>query len=574
MSLLPERVLILAPNVRDAQLTKQSLEGRGLACEICPDLRSFLRTMEEDAGVGLLAEESLNPEGLASCIRLLAAQPAWSDFPLILIAEGSQSPVLSSRRYNLLQKLGNLTILERPFHSETLITAVMSGLRTRRRQYEARSHLIELQQREDTITELNKNLNSKVIERTQELTNSQDALVQAQKLEAIGRLAGGVAHDFNNLITGILGIVEDVSNDLGPKDPHHEDLVSVLDAANRAARLTRQLLAFGRRQVVNPTVVMINSVIQNMRRLFSGALPANVRVSFRLEPRLGKVLVDKSQLEQVLLNLVLNARDAMLQGGKIKITSANVTLDKDDSRALSDVNPGPYVSICVSDTGSGIDAETMKHLFEPFYTTKKVGSGAGTGTGMGLATAYGLIKQHRGDIGVASAPGRGTTFQIYLPRLTGTFKAPLRRPSKPRTAVGGDETILVTEDEDIVRKISVRALEKRGYHVIQARDAQEALKLSKAHSGPIDLLLTDVVMPGMTGQELAAEVKLTRPGTRILYMSGYSREMITRQGVMESGTAFIEKAFSAEKLCHSVRDILDQSVKTSRKHPVKTLTLK
>ena len=567
MPLLDERVLILAPNARDAELTQQTLEGRGLTCVICPDLKNFLSLLEEGAGLGLLAEESLNDDGLVSCIHLLTQQPRWSDFPLILIAAASLSPDLSAKRYNRLQSLGNLTILERPFHSETLITSVLSGLRDRRRQYEARSHLTESQQREATITGLNENLEAKVLERTQELTRSQDALVQAQKLEAIGRLAGGVAHDFNNLITGIIGIIEDVSRDLGPGDPHHEDLEDAMAAANRAAELTRQLLAFGRRQVARPTVVMINSVIHDMNKLFSRALPENVRLSSHFEARLGKVLIDKSQLEQVLLNLVLNARDAMPHGGKIKITSANVTLGKDDSHALCDISPGQYVLVNVSDTGTGINAETMKHLFEPFFTTKKrhtdtdKRAGKGTGTGMGLATAYGLIKQHGGDICVKSAPGKGATFHVYLPRFTGPLKVPRPHATTPHTATGGAETILVTEDEDIVRKISVRALEKRGYRVIQAHDAREALKLSKAHIGAIDLLLTDVVMPGMNGQELATAVKRARPGIRILYMSGYSREMVARHGVMESGAGFIEKAFTAEKLCHTVRELLDHSEK-------------
>jgi two-component system, cell cycle sensor histidine kinase and response regulator CckA len=299
--------------------------------------------------------------------------------------------------------------------------------------------------------------------------------------------------------------------------------------------------------------------------LFSGTLPENVRVNFSLAPRLGRVLVDKSQLEQVLLNLVLNARDAMPKGGKIKIVSANVALRKDEARALSDISPGRFVVVSVSDTGSGIDAETRKHLFEPFYMTKKPRTSTGTGTGMGLAMAYGLIKQNGGDLCAKSAPGQGTTFQIYLPRFTGTHKAERRPASKPHPAEGGAETILVTEDEDIVRTISVRALEKRGYRVIQAHDAREALKLSKSHPGPIDLLLTDVVMPGMNGQELVAALKLTRPDARILYMSGYSREMVARHGVMESGAGFIEKAFSAEKLCRTVRAILDQPGTTSKR---------
>jgi len=556
MPSLDERVLILAPNTRDAELTQQTLAGRGLSCVICPDLKDFLLLMEEGAGLGLLAEESITLGGLVNCFHLLEKQPRWSDFPLVLIAAASHSPDLSAKRFNRLQQLGNLTILERPFHTETLITSVLSGLRDRKRQYEARSHQAETQQRENTITELNKNLESKVLERTQELTRSQDALVQAQKLEAIGRLAGGVAHDFNNLITGILGIVEDVSNDLGPKDPHREDLANVMTAANKASQLTRQLLAFGRRQVARPTVVMINCVIHDMNKLFSRVLPENVRVNSHFDSRLGKVMADKSQLEQVLLNLVLNAKDAMPRGGKIKITSANVTLEKGDTRALCDISPGRYVTVCVSDTGSGIDAETMKHLFEPFYTTKKTN----TGTGMGLATAYGIIKQHGGDICVKSAPGKGTTFQFFLPRLAGTIKVSRLHPVKPHPKLGGAETILIAEDEEIVRKISVRALEKKGYRVIQSHDAKEALKLSKAHSGRIDLLLTDVVMPGMNGQELAAALKRTRPDTRILYMSGYSREMVARHGVMESGSGFIEKAFSAEKLCSSVREILDQSL--------------
>jgi len=400
-------------------------------------------------------------------------------------------------------------------------------------------------------------LEARVKERTAELAKSQNALLQSEKLEAVGRLAGGVAHDFNNLMTGILGMTQDVQKRLGPHNPHRDDLEEVIDAAKKAMTVTKQLLAFGRRQVIDPHIMNINNIIRDMNKLLQKLLGEDINLMTTLDPHLGNVNIDQSSMEQVILNLGLNARDSMPKGGTITVQTANREITQDDpAQQIIKMAPGPYVAVTVSDEGLGISPETRAHIFEPFFTTKAEGKG----TGLGLATVYGIVKQSGGGISLTSQLGKGTSFTIYLPRLKTNAKNKRPAPTSQESS-GGSETILVAEDEGIVRKMLVRALREKGYTVLHASTGKEAVKISNRYADSIHLLLTDVIMPGMNGRDLAESMVQKRPGLTTLYMSGYDREIIAQRGVLEPGTAFIEKSFSAEGLCQKVREVLDAARK-------------
>lgn len=386
------------------------------------------------------------------------------------------------------------------------------------------------------------------------LQESQEQLRQAQKLEAVGRLAGGIAHDFNNLLT-IIGGYSDLllkSSTLGDND--REQLNEIDEAAQRAGSLVRQLLAFSRKQVLHPEVLNPNSLVTGIGRMLQRLIGEDIEIVARLDHEVGKINADAGQIEQVLINLVVNARDAMPRGGQITITTQNVDLDQSYSDMHIAVTPGPYVMLAVSDTGTGMDAETQQHIFEPFFTTKEMGKG----TGLGLSTIYGIVKQSGGNICVYSEIGKGTTFKIYLPRVEAEVST--RREPHPREPnVAATETILLVEDEVRIRKLAANILTARGYYVLTAKNGAEAIDISSNHPGRIDLLLTDVVMPGMGGRDVADSIKLVRPQMRVLYMSGYTDDAILHHGVLERRTTFIEKPFTAHKLAKKVREVLAES---------------
>jgi two-component system cell cycle sensor histidine kinase/response regulator CckA len=376
---------------------------------------------------------------------------------------------------------------------------------------------------------------------------------QAQKMEAIGRLAGGVAHDFNNLLTAIIGYSELLLDRLNPYDPRRSDVEEIKKAGDQAAALTRQLLAFSRKQVLQPQVLDLNATVSNMEKMLRRLIGEDIDLVTILAPDLGRVKADPGQVEQVLMNLAVNARDAMPQGGKLTIETMNAYLDENYARQHADVQPGPYVMLAVSDTGIGMDKETQSHLFEPFFTTKEVGKG----TGLGLATIYGIVKQSDGHIWVYSELGQGTTFKIYLPRVEEAVE-PGQRISIPVESLRGSETILLAEDADVVRDLARLALLQSGYTVLEARTGEEALLICERHEGPIHLLLTDVVMPGgMSGRQLAERLATLRPGMKVLYMSGYTDNAIAHHGVLEPGMAFLQKPFTPASLAHKVRETLD-----------------
>src|SRR2546421_3075940 len=374
---------------------------------------------------------------------------------------------------------------------------------------------------------------------------------QAQKMEAVGRLAGGIAHDFNNLLTAILGSADLLLDTLAPDAPEREDLEDIRKAAKRAADLTRQLLAFSRQQVLAPQVLDVNELVANMEKLLRRLIGEDVELRTALASGLGAVKADPGQLEQVIVNLAVNARDAMPQGGRLTIETGNVELDQAYAEQHFPAQPGPYVLLAVSDTGTGMDAATLSRIFEPFFTTKEKGKG----TGLGLATVYGVVKQSGGYIWVYSEPGQGTSFKVYLPRVA---EAP--EPARPDVAAAaplrGSETVLLVEDDEMVRNLTRRMLAGRGYTVLTASRGEDAMGVVERHAGSIDLLVTDVVMPGMSGRALAQRLLAMRPGLKVLYLSGYTDDAIVHHGMLEPGVAFLQKPFSADVLARKVREVL------------------
>ncbi|HEY7652365.1 MAG TPA: ATP-binding protein [Methylomirabilota bacterium] len=387
-----------------------------------------------------------------------------------------------------------------------------------------------------------------------ELAQTQGQLEQAQKMDAIGRLAGGVAHDFNNLLTVILGRTDILLHPLPPEDPTRRGIELIRRTAGRAADLTRQLLAFSRKQVLEAVVLDLNAVTADMKDMLGRLLGEDIALVTTPMPDLGRVKADRGQIEQVVMNLAVNARDAMPRGGHLIVETENVDLDAEYVRRHMGARPGPHVMLSVSDSGLGIPREILPHIFEPFFTTKE----QGRGTGLGLATVYGIVKQSGGYIEVDSEPDRGTTFRIYLPRVDAASPA-LERSSRPPAAAGGTETILLVEDEEGVRELARDILRASGYAVIEARNGPEALLLSERHQGPLDLLLTDVVMPRMSGRELAERLAPLRPSMSVLYMSGYTDDAIIRHGVLGADTAFLQKPFTPATLVQRVRETLDLS---------------
>jgi len=379
-------------------------------------------------------------------------------------------------------------------------------------------------------------------------------LRQAQKMEAVGRLAGGIAHDFNNILTAITGYADLLLEDLGATDPRRQDADEIHKAADRAAGLTRQLLAFSRQQVLQPTVLEVNKLVSDLEKMLRRLLGEDVELGTRLAPTTGRVKADPGQLEQVIMNLAVNARDAMPNGGKLTLETGNVDLDEAYAADHYPGRAGPFVLLAVSDTGIGMSEETQAHMFEPFFTTKEKGKG----TGLGLATVYGIIKQSGGFIWVYSEVGHGTTFKLYLPRVEELAERASQPAQAPARAARGTETVLVVEDEAPVRSVARQVLERHGYTVLEAPSAEAALDLATRYSGTIHLLLTDVVMPGLNGRELASRLATLRPDARVIFMSGYTDDAVTRHGVLEPGSTYVQKPFTPDAIARKVREVLDR----------------
>jgi two-component system cell cycle sensor histidine kinase/response regulator CckA len=392
------------------------------------------------------------------------------------------------------------------------------------------------------------------------LRRSEERVRQSQKMDAVGGLAAGVAHDFNNVLSVIIGHADLLLFELDAADASRESVEEIRSAAARAAELTRQLLAFSRQQILQPQKTEITRVVSGMAKMLRRLIREDVELSIVAPADIGTVLVDPGQMEQVVMNLVVNARDAMPRGGKLTIEIANVDLGEDPDLDPANVDQGAHVMLAVTDTGTGMDAATQSRIFEPFFTTKEPGSG----TGLGLATVFGIVQQSGGTITTTSEPGKGTTFRIYLPRITpdeALAAAPTNVRRRSKTSLRGDETLLLVEDDDAVRGTLRTILEKHGYHVLDAPNGREALLLCETVRGPIDLVLTDVVMPQMSGREFAARLEAVRPGLAVLYMSGYTDHSIVHHGVLEPGIAFLQKPVAPNVLVEKVRELLSQGAR-------------
>ena len=414
----------------------------------------------------------------------------------------------------------------------------------------------KLEGKMEQLEQVNQSLDKDITERKraeEEAKALQEQLRQSQKMEAIGSLAGGIAHDFNNLLTVIKGYSQLSLMELKEGDPLKPNIEEVQKAADRAAGLTRQLLAFSRRQVMEMRVLDPNTLLRDLDKMLRRIIGEDIELVTQLADDLGTIKADPGQVEQVIMNLAVNARDAMTKGGKLTIETANVELDKTYARNHVAVEPGPYVMLSVSDTGVGMTPEVRDRVFEPFFTTKEKGKG----TGLGLSTVYGIVKQSGGNIWVYSEPGKGTAFKIYLSRVD----EPLEEVGEKvvqKELTGRGETILVVEDEEEVRKLAVQILRRQGYTVLEASQGNEASHICEQHKGPIHLMVMDVVMPGMNGRELAKSLEPHHPEMKVLYMSGYTDDAIVHHGVLEKGLSFLQKPFTIDGLLRKVREVLDK----------------
>jgi two-component system cell cycle sensor histidine kinase/response regulator CckA len=382
----------------------------------------------------------------------------------------------------------------------------------------------------------------------------EDQFLQAQRMEAVGVLAGGVAHDFNNLLTVIKGYAELSMKDFAQNDPKRKDVEHIAKAARRAESLTSQLLAFSRKQILQPKILNLNDIIDETNKMLQRLIGEDIEIACITKPDLGFVNADPVQLQQIIMNLAVNARDAMPQGGRLTIETANVEFAEDYIRNQAEARAGSYVMLAISDDGVGMDAATQARIFDPFFTTK----GSRQGTGLGLSTVYGIIKQSNGSIFVYSEPGLGTTFKIYLPQVEGAT-APAAAETKSEEEFRGSETVLVVEDEKAVQALICRILRERGYNVFEAADGIEAQHIDRKYEGKIHLVLTDVILPGTNGKDIIAQLKSSRPEIKALYVSGYTDDTIFNHGILDSNAAFLQKPFTADGLARKVREVLEHN---------------
>jgi two-component system cell cycle sensor histidine kinase/response regulator CckA len=657
MNALERRVLVLAPTGRDSEIACSVLRHAGFEAHACPDLKCVTEELHFGAAVLMLAEEGLSAAGMPALNAMLAAQPPWSDIPVIVLTGSGELSDSRLRGLNAFGPAGNVTFLERPFRQLTLISALKMAQRARERQYQLRGTLSRLGESEERLRlaldsgkigawEWNIRLDrlmgsprlhdflglpdgtlqdglqsliarihpedagafrdaiawamegardcemelrivrpdgdirwlytrakvfrdrdnrpARVIgaamdisERKQaeeDLRKGKETLLQSQKMEAIGKLAGGIAHDFNNMLTAINGYSELLLGQLDDRDALNMGLGEILRSGKRAAALTHQLLAYSRQQVMAFQVVDLNAIVEGMHGMLQRLLNEDIRPSLRLRAGLPHIKADPGQLEQVVLNLALNARDAMPNGGFLDIETGWLRLDSVGSGRHGGAIPGEYVCLKVSDSGIGMTDAVKARIFEPFFTTKNLGKG----TGMGLSTVYGIVQQSGGYIDLETAPGRGTVFEVLFPAVREDAEAPpLAAPRVPGARRQG--TILVAEDEASVRIFLRQLLAQQGYTVLSAADGMAALDVAEAHRGEIHLLITDVVMPGMGGRELSERLTHLRPAMRTLFISGYTDDAILHHGVLDGETAFMNKPFPPASLLEKVHGLLSVS---------------
>ncbi len=546
-----ERAIILAPLGRDSSLALMMLNEAGYSGIIASDLGTLCEALEHGSGLLIIAAEALRGADLDPLLEHLHQQPAWSDLPIVLMTHHGGSEQNGSSRFSGL--LGNVTFLERPFHPVTLISLVSTALRGRRRQYEARDRLIDLSESELRLQRTLETLEQQVEERTAQLRHNEDALRQSQKMEAVGQLTGGIAHDFNNMLTGIIGSLELLRRRVsrGKLD----DLDSLIDlgvtSANRAAGLTHRLLAFSRRQSLDSKPVEINQLVTSMGELLQRSINESIALDMRLTGQLWTAEADPNQLESALLNLVINARDAMPNGGSLTVETTNRHLDSVFTAAYGTLKPGDYVELSVSDTGCGIPESVMGRVFDPFFTTKPIGQG----TGLGLSMIYGFARQSHGHVTIHSEVGKGTTVSLFLPRFIGEIVADVTADAALLPFANAGETVLIVEDDPAVRVLVSAVLKELGYGFVEAGDADTAMPIIESDQR-IDLLISDVGLPGMNGRQLAEIGRQIRPDLKVLFITGYAEHAAVRGGFLDPGMQLITKPFTFDLLTAKVREMI------------------
>ncbi|CAN7581330.1 response regulator [Pseudomonas brassicacearum] len=548
---LSERALILAPLGRDSQIALMILNEAGFAGLICRHLGHLCEELEKGAGLLVISSEALVGPDLEALFLHIEQQPAWSDLPIVLLTHHGGPEQNPAARIGT--QLGNVTFLERPFHPVTLISLVTTALRGRRRQYEARDRLIDLSNSELRLQTTLETLEQQVEERTAQLRHNEEALRQSQKMEAVGQLTGGIAHDFNNMLTGIIGSLELLRRRLARG--RTEDLDSLIDlgvtSANRAAGLTHRLLAFSRRQSLDSKAVQMNTLVLSMGELLQRSLNESIRLDMQLDEQLWIAEADPNQLESALLNLVLNARDAMPNGGNLVVKTCNQHLGADFTDAYTNLEPGDYVVLSVQDSGCGMPEAIIGRAFDPFFTTKPIGQG----TGLGLSMIYGFSKQSRGHVTIDSEVDKGTTVNLYLPRFRGEeiHEPQVTTPHAPYAQDG--ETVLIVEDDPAVRVLVSAVLSELGYAFVEAADANGAVPILQSGQR-IDLLISDVGLPGMNGRQLAEIGRQIRPDLPILFITGYAEHAAVRGGFLDPGMQMITKPFTFDLLTAKVREMI------------------
>ncbi|AZF05522.1 response regulator [Pseudomonas sp. R5-89-07] len=551
LSPVNERAIILAPLGRDSSLALMMLNEAGYHGVVAGSLTHLCEALHEGAGVLIIAAEALRGVDMEPLLEYLHQQPAWSDLPIVLMTHHGGSEQNGSSHLSGL--LGNVTFLERPFHPVTLISLVSTALRGRRRQYDARDRLIDLSASELRLQRTLETLEQQVEERTAQLRSNEEALRQSQKMEAVGQLTGGIAHDFNNMLTGIIGSLELLRRRVARG--RLDDLDSLIDlgvtSANRAAGLTHRLLAFSRRQSLDPKPVEINRLVVSMGELLQRSINESITLDMRLTDSLWTAEADPNQLESALLNLVINARDAMPGGGRLIVETSNRHLDTVFTAAYGTLIPGDYVELSVSDTGCGIPEHLLGRVFDPFFTTKPIGQG----TGLGLSMIYGFARQSRGHVTIHSIVDKGTTVSLFLPRFIGEMvAAEAVNPAQLPFANDG-ETVLIVEDDPAVRVLVSAVLTELGYAFVEAGDADTAVPIIESEQR-IDLMISDVGLPGMNGRQLAEIGRQIRPDLKVLFITGYAEHAAVRGGFLEPGMQLITKPFTFDLLTAKVREMV------------------
>ncbi|CAI8765492.1 two-component system, cell cycle sensor histidine kinase and response regulator CckA [Pseudomonas sp. IT-P253] len=548
---MSERAIILVPRERDSQLALMMLNEAGYDGVVTQDLTGLCDELVQGAGLLLIASEAILDADLEPLFSLIERQPVWSDLPIVLLTHHGgpeQNPA-----YRFGPQLGNVTFLERPFHPVTLISLVTTALRGRRRQYEARDRLIDLSQSELRLQTTLETLEQQVEERTAQLRHNEEALRQAQKMEAVGQLTGGIAHDFNNMLTGIIGSLELLRRRLARG--RTDDLDSLIDlgvtSANRAAGLTHRLLAFSRRQSLDSKPVEMNTLVVSMRELLQRSINESIQLDMQLSEGLWVAEVDPNQLESALLNLVINARDAMPGGGRLVVNTSNQHLAIGATETQGNLEPGDYVVLSVTDTGCGMPQSTIDRAFDPFFTTKPIGQG----TGLGLSMIYGFTRQSRGHVAIRSDVGEGTTVTLFLPRFGGDVPqhSPVNVQHAPFAQNG--ETVLIVEDDPAVRVLVSTVLSELGYAFVEAGNADSAVPILDS-TQRIDLLISDVGLPGTNGRQLAEIGRQYRPDLKVLFITGYAEHAGVRGGFLDPGMQMITKPFTFDLLTAKVREMI------------------